>query len=101
MEKLAKLPPVFREGRPSDRGECVPAERRRRGDGRHVGESRDRHGVTPLARIVDYGTVGVKPEAVMEAPIAGVRKLLKKTGLSIDEIDLFEHNEAYAARASR
>ncbi|TLZ92812.1 MAG: thiolase family protein, partial [Methanobacteriota archaeon] len=57
----------------------------------------DRHGVTPLARVVDYGTVGVKPELVMEAPIAGVRKLLKKTGLSIDDIDLFEHNEAYAA----
>src|SRR2546428_113358 len=33
----------------------------------------------------------------MEAPIPGVRKLLKKTGLSVDEIDLFEHNEAYAA----
>src|SRR5438046_9892170 len=33
----------------------------------------------------------------MEGPIAGVRKLLKKTGLSIDDIDLFEHNEAYAA----
>jgi acetyl-CoA C-acetyltransferase len=33
----------------------------------------------------------------MEAPISGVRKLLKKTGFSIDDIDLFEHNEAYAA----
>src|SRR3989442_2097197 len=33
----------------------------------------------------------------MEAPIPGVRKLLKKTGLSVDDIDLFEHNEAYAA----
>ena len=60
-------------------------------------EAAERHGVTPLARVVDYNTVGVKPELVMEAPIAGVRKLLKKTGLSIDDIDLFEHNEAYAA----
>src|SRR2546421_679485 len=55
------------------------------------------NGVTPLARIVDYGTVGLKPELVMEAPIGGVRNLLKKTGLSVDDIDLFEHNEVYAA----
>src|SRR3989442_7879379 len=33
----------------------------------------------------------------MEAPIPGVRKLLKKTGMSVEDIDLFEHNEAYAA----
>ena len=33
----------------------------------------------------------------MEAPIPGVRKLLKKTGMSVDDIELFEHNEAYAA----
>src|SRR5256712_11751919 len=60
-------------------------------------DAADRHGVTPLARIVAYNTAGVKPEWVMEAPIPGVRKLLKKTGLSVDDIDLFEHNEAYAA----
>src|SRR5438876_12300292 len=60
-------------------------------------EAAERHGATRLARVVDYNTVGVKPELVMEAPIAGVRKLLKKPGLSIDDIDLFEHNEAYAA----
>ncbi len=60
-------------------------------------DAADRHGVTPLARVVAYNTAGVKPEWVMEAPIPGVRKLLKKTGLSVDDIDLFEHNEAYAA----
>src|SRR5256712_3793395 len=60
-------------------------------------ETADRHGVTPLARVVAYNTAGVKPEWVMEAPIPGVRKLLKKTGMTVDDIDLFEHNEAYAA----
>ena len=50
----------------------------------------------PLARVVAYGTGGTKPEDVMEAPIPTVRSLLKKTGLSIDDIDLVEHNEAYS-----
>ena len=97
MEKLAKLPPVFREG-----GQVTAGNASQLSDGAAAmvvmsEKAADRHGVTPLARVVDYGTVGVKPELVMEAPIAGVRKLLKKTGLSIDDIDLFEHNEAYAA----
>src|SRR2546423_4181354 len=97
MEKLAKLPPVFREG-----GQVTAGNASQLSDGAAAmvvmsEKAADRHGVTPLARIVDYGTVGVKPELVMEAPIGGVRKLLKKTGLSVDDIDLFEHNEAYAA----
>jgi acetyl-CoA C-acetyltransferase len=54
-------------------------------------------GIKPLAKIIDYTTSGTKPEDVMEAPIFAVRKLLGKTGLSIDEIDLIEHNEAYAS----
>jgi acetyl-CoA C-acetyltransferase len=50
-----------------------------------------------MARIVDYATAGTKPEWVMEAPIPAVRKLLKRTGFTIDDFDLVEHNEAYAA----
>lgn len=97
MEKLAKLPPVFREG-----GQLTAGNSSQLSDGAAAtvvlsDEAADRHGVKPLARVVDYCTVGVKPEWVMEAPIPGVRKLLKKTGLSIDDIDLFEHNEAYAS----
>jgi len=42
-------------------------------------------------------TAGVKPELVMEAPIPAVRKILKKTGFTIDDFDLVEHNEAYAS----
>ena len=53
-------------------------------------------GVPPLARIVAYNTGGVCPDAVMEAPIPTVRALLKKTGLTIDDMDLVEHNEAYS-----
>ncbi len=97
LEKLARLPPVFREG-----GQVTAGNASQLSDGASAmivmsEKAAVRHGVTPLARVVDYGTVGVKPEWVMEAPIAGVRKLLKKTGRVLDDIDLFEHNEAYAA----
>lgn len=54
-------------------------------------------GLKPLARVVDYAVGGTKPEDVMEAPIPTVKKLLEKTGFTIADIDLVEHNEAYAA----
>ena len=97
MEKLAKLPPVFRE-----HGVVTAGNASQLSDGASamVVMSRaaaERHGVTPLAKVVDYVTAGVKPELVMEAPIPAVRKILKKTGLTIDDFDLIEHNEAYAA----
>jgi acetyl-CoA C-acetyltransferase len=97
LEKLAKLTPVFRE-----HGVVTAGNASQLSDGASamVVMSRpaaDRHGVKPLAKIVDYVTSGVKPELVMEAPIPAVRKILKKTGLTIDDFDLIEHNEAYAA----
>ncbi len=97
LEKLAKLPPVFRE-----HGVVTAGNASQLSDGAAAvvvlsREAADRHGVKPLARIVDYVTAGVKPELVMEAPIPAVRKILKKTGLTIDDFDLVEHNEAYAA----
>jgi acetyl-CoA C-acetyltransferase len=49
-----------------------------------------------LARIVEYDQIGVKPELVMEAPIPASKKVLKKAGLAINDIDLVEHNEAYS-----
>ena len=97
IEKLAKLPPVFRQD-----GVVTAGNASQLSDGASAmvvlsREAADRHGVKPLARIVDYVTAGVKPELVMEAPIPAVRKILKKTGLTIDDFDLIEHNEAYAA----
>lgn len=53
-------------------------------------------GLASPAQIVDYITGGTRPEDVMEAPIPAVKKLLKKTGFTIDEMDLVERNEAYA-----
>lgn len=49
-----------------------------------------------IARIIEYGQMGVKPELVMEAPIPASRNVLNKANLSINDIDLVEHNEAYS-----
>jgi len=96
-EKLAKLPPAFKRD-----GVVTAGNASQLSDGASAmvvlsQEAADRHGVRPLARIVDYVTTGMKPEWIMEAPIPAIQKLLKRTGLSVDDIDLYEHNEAFAA----
>jgi acetyl-CoA C-acetyltransferase len=55
-------------------------------------------GATPLARIVAYAQADVAPEWLFEAPIHGVRRLIEKVGGSIDDFDLIEINEAFAAQ---
>ncbi len=60
-------------------------------------EKAEEHNIESLATIKGYGTGGVKPEYVMEAPIPTVRALLKKMNLSIGDLDLFEHNEAFSS----
>jgi acetyl-CoA C-acetyltransferase len=59
-------------------------------------EYAEQNGLKPLASIVDYHTGGTKPEWIMEAPISTTRTLMERNGLTIDDIDLFEHNEAFA-----
>jgi acetyl-CoA acyltransferase len=54
-------------------------------------------GLTPRARIVDQVTVGVDPIIMLTGPIPATRKLLHRTGLNIDQIELFEVNEAFAS----
>ena len=56
-------------------------------------------GVEPMARIVAQATSGVEPELVMMAPVEAIKKLLKKTGWSLNEVDLIELNEAFAVQA--
>jgi len=55
------------------------------------------NGVPILARIVGYATSGVEPSRVMSAPIPAVESLLKMSGTSIRDIDIIEHNEAFAS----
>jgi acetyl-CoA acyltransferase len=55
-------------------------------------------GLTPLARFVGYATAGVKPELFGIGPVPAIRKLLERTGLTIDQMDVVELNEAFAAQ---
>lgn len=96
LEKLAALAPVFKEDGILTAGNCSKLS-----DGAAAvvvlsAKKARELGITPLARIIDYAIGGTRPEDVMEAPIPTVRKLLKKTGFAVSDIDLFEHNEAYS-----
>ncbi len=62
-------------------------------------EDAARRGVTPLARIVSWATAGVDPAVMGTGPIPASRKALKKAGWRIDDLDLIEANEAFAAQA--
>ena len=53
-------------------------------------------GLTPRARIVDQTTVGCDPVKMLEGPIPATAKILERNGMTIDDIDLFEINEAFA-----
>lgn len=54
------------------------------------------HGLKPRARIVAYANMGDSPTLMLNAPVPAARKVLAKAGLTIDDIDLFEINEAFA-----
>jgi acetyl-CoA C-acetyltransferase len=56
-------------------------------------------GVKPIAKIIAYATSGVSPKDIFAAPITGVQQVLAKAGLTLNDIDLFELNEAFAAQA--
>ena len=57
------------------------------------------NGFTPLGKLVGYAHAGVEPRVMGMGPVPAVRSLLDKTGLKVDEIDVFEVNEAFAAQA--
>lgn len=96
METLAKLKPAFRE-----KGVVTAGNASQLSDGASailVASRRwaEDNGHRPLAEIVGYHTGGTRPEWIMEAPIPTTRELLKRLSMSIDQVDLFEHNEAFA-----
>lgn len=96
-EKLAKLKPVFKEG-----GVVTAGNASQISDGAAavIVMSEDKAGemgIRPMARIIGYATSGMEPEHVMSAPIPTVKKVLNLTGMTIKDMDLVEHNEAFAS----
>jgi len=63
------------------------------------GSFADGRGLHPLGRLVAYGHAGVEPRIMGMGPVPAVRKVLERAGLKLDEIDIFEVNEAFAAQA--
>jgi acetyl-CoA C-acetyltransferase len=59
----------------------------------------EKAGLTPKARILGYAHAGVRPEVMGIGPVPAVQNLMARTGLSIDDFDVIESNEAFAAQA--
>ncbi|MDT4968926.1 MAG: acetyl-CoA C-acetyltransferase [Acidobacteriota bacterium] len=100
MEALSKLKPAFKkEGGTVTAGNAPGVND---GASALVVTSLERArilGVEPMARIVAQATSGIAPKLVMMAPVEAIRKVLKKAGWSLSEVDLIELNEAFAVQA--
>jgi acetyl-CoA acyltransferase len=99
VEGLSKLKPVFKQGGTVTAGNASPLSD---GAAAVIFMERSRAealGLTPLLRFVGFAVAGVRPEVMGVGPIAAVPKLLKRTGLSLADIDLIELNEAFASQA--
>jgi acetyl-CoA C-acetyltransferase len=98
VEKLAQLKPVFREGGTVTAGNACPLND---GAAAVVVMSDTRAsalGISPLARIVSSGVSALDPEIMGLGPIEACRQALRRAGKTIDDIDLVEINEAFAAQ---
>jgi acetyl-CoA C-acetyltransferase len=98
MEGVAALNPVFREDGTVTAGNCCPLN-----DGAAavvvMSDTRAAElGITPLARVVSTGVSGLSPEIMGLGPVEATRRALALAGMSIDDMDLVEINEAFAAQ---
>jgi acetyl-CoA acyltransferase len=99
IEGLAKLRPAFKEG-----GTVTAGNASQMSDGAAAvmvmsSEKAAQLGLTPLARFVAFAVGGVPPELMGIGPVAAIPKALKVAGLSLNDIDLIELNEAFAAQS--
>ncbi len=98
LEKLAELPTVFHQD-----GTVTAGNSSQRSDGAAAVVVMEREraeslGLQPLARFVGFAVGGVRPEVMGIGPMVAIPKVLELTGLSLDDIDLIEFNEAFAAQ---
>jgi len=99
LEALAKLKPAFKEG-----GTVTAGNSSQMSDGASVvmvmsAERATQLGLKPLARFVSFAVGGVPPELMGIGPVVAIPKALKIAGLSLNDIDLIELNEAFAAQS--
>jgi len=102
LEGLAKLRPVFRNGQFG--GTVTAGNSSQMSDGAAAvlvasEQALKDYGLTPLARFVSFSVAGVRPEVMGIGPIAAIPKALKQAGLTKDQLDWIELNEAFAAQA--
>jgi acetyl-CoA C-acetyltransferase len=98
LEKLATLKPAFREGGTVTAGNACPLN-----DGAAatliMSDTKAKElGLKPRARIVTAATWGNEPEYMGVAPIGAIRKALDRAGMKIEDVDVYELNEAFAAQ---
>jgi acetyl-CoA C-acetyltransferase len=99
LDSMAKLRPVFKKdgtvtaGNSSSMNDAASAVVLM---DRAVAEDR---GLSPMARLVGYSYAGVEPKYMGIGPVPAVKSLLKQTGLTVDDLDVIELNEAFAAQA--
>ncbi len=99
MDKLAKLRPAFKK-----EGTVTAGNASGINDGAAAlvimsKEKADELGLMPMATIVSHGSAGVDPSIMGIGPVSATQKALEKAGLTIDDMDLIEANEAFAAQA--
>lgn len=98
LEALGGLPPAFKEGGTVTAGNSSGVN-----DGAAAlvvmsGRQAEKRGLTPLATVKGFAVAGVDPNLMGIGPVPATKKLLKKEGLTLEDIDLIELNEAFAAQ---
>ncbi len=100
LEKMAALPPVFKK----EGGTVTAGNASGINDGAGVvvlasASKVEKLGLTPMVEIANYASAGVEPRIMGTGPISACRRLFEKAGVTADDVDLFELNEAFASQA--
>jgi acetyl-CoA C-acetyltransferase len=99
VERMAKLRPVFQKDGSVTAGNASSINDAAAAVVLMERQEAERRGLKPLARLVSYSHAGVDPKYMGMGPVPAVRMLLERTGMSLDQFDLFEVNEAFASQA--
>jgi acetyl-CoA C-acetyltransferase/3-oxo-5,6-didehydrosuberyl-CoA/3-oxoadipyl-CoA thiolase len=99
MEALAKLPSVFKEEGTVTAGNSSPMNDGAAGVILATESGLAEHGLEPMARIVSSAAAGVHPDLMGIGPVPATEKALQRAGIGVDDLDLVEINEAFAAQS--